>query len=190
MNSPKQIRIYYTLHGTLNSIPIQVHLTKYQDQLSNRNEVKSGNHQWFALERPRSEIQTVFSKPKILYTAFQVKSAFSIDKEGCFTNNAIFTFPEADYYLLGCLNSKAVWFQINHFIPGIRGGYQLMFNSFSKVTIPAATPEQQAEIAALVEAVLAAKAAGQPTAALEADIDALVAARYGLTPAEAAQLSA
>lgn len=47
---------------------------------------------------------------------------------------------------------------------------------------------EQAPIIALVEQVLAAKAAGEPTAALEAEIDALVAARYGLTPAEAAQL--
>jgi hypothetical protein len=36
--------------------------------------------------------------------------------------------------------------------------------------------------------VLAAKAAGEPTATLEATIDNLVAARYGLSPAEVAQL--
>ncbi len=54
--------------------------------------------------------------------------------------------------------------------------------------IPTATPAEQAPIIALVEQVLAAKATGEPTATLEADIDALVAARYGLTPAEAAQL--
>ena len=40
----------------------------------------------------------------------------------------------------------------------------------------------------MVEQVLAAKAACEPTTTLEADIDTLMAARYGLTPAEAAQL--
>ena len=58
----------------------------------------------------------------------------------------------------------------------------------NQLPIPHATPAQQAEIAALVEQVLAAKAAGEPTATLEAAIDALVAARYGLNPAEVAQL--
>ena len=62
--------------------------------------------------------------------------------------------------------------------------------SYPQLTIPAATPAEQAPIIALVEQVLAAKAAGAPTAALEAAIDALVAARYGLTPAEAALLGA
>jgi len=93
---------------------------------------------------------------------------------------------------LGIINSSL----ISQLITG--GSTSAVKNDFSQVTlkelrqlpIPAATPEQQAEIAALVEAVLAAKAAGEPTAALEAEIDALVAARYGLTPAEAAQLSA
>lgn len=52
------------------------------------------------------------------------------------------------------------------------------------------TPEQQAPIVALVEQVLAAKAAdpAADTSAPEAEINALVAALYGLTPAEAAQL--
>jgi len=53
-------------------------------------------------------------------------------------------------------------------------------------------PAQQAEIAALVEQVLAAKAADATadTAALEQQIDALVAALYGFTPAEQQLLTA
>ena len=65
-----------------------------------------------------------------------------------------------------------------------RSKLHLYPDDWKQLPIPIATPEQQAPIIALVEQVLAAKAAGQPTAALEADIDALVAARYGLTPAE------
>ena len=54
--------------------------------------------------------------------------------------------------------------------------------------IPTATPAQQAAIAALVEQILAARAAdpAADTAALEAEVDALVAALYGLSAAEAA----
>ena len=93
-------------------------------------------------------------------------------------------------YVLAIINSALV----SELITG--GSTSAVKNDFSQVTlrelrelpIPHATPEQQAKIAALVEQVLAAKAAGAPTAPLEAAIDALVAARYGLTPAEVAQL--
>lgn len=73
--------------------------------------------------------------------------------------------------------------------PFIRNGAFFSSQVYCFTPIPPATPTQQAEIAALVEQVLAAKAVSQPTATLEAAIDALVAARYGLTPAEVAQLT-
>ena len=93
-------------------------------------------------------------------------------------------------YLLGVLNSTVLGIYANK---STEKGEQRLFPRISLTTlkqlpIPPATPAQQAEIAALVERVLAAKAAGEPTAPLEAAIDALVAARYGLTPAEVAQL--
>ena len=52
--------------------------------------------------------------------------------------------------------------------------------------IPSATATQQAEIAGLVERVLALKGGGVDTSALEAQIDALVYRLYGLTPEEIA----
>ncbi len=60
----------------------------------------------------------------------------------------------------------------------------------AQLPVPSATPEQQAPIVALVEQVLAANAANSAadTTALEAEIDARVAALYGLTAAEVAQL--
>ncbi len=59
-----------------------------------------------------------------------------------------------------------------------------------ELPIPRATPEQQAPIVALVEQVLAAKAAdpAADTAALEGEIDARVAELYGLTVGEVGQL--
>ena len=54
--------------------------------------------------------------------------------------------------------------------------------------IPATTPAQQAEIASLVDKILAAKAADRAadTSALETEIDALVYRLYGLTDVEIA----
>ncbi|RSK34567.1 type IIG restriction enzyme/methyltransferase [Hymenobacter metallilatus] len=69
---------------------------------------------------------------------------------------------------------------------------KIRLKEFRNLPIPAATAEQQAPIVALVEQVLAAKAAA-PTAdtqALEQQIDTLVARLYGLTPEEQALLSA
>jgi hypothetical protein len=169
---------------------IKAHLLKFESELAERPEVVDKKHPWYSLSRYGPEFVDLLASPKIIYNKFQVKSVFAFDTMGSFNNDATFAIAGADHYLLGCLNSQAVWFQIKHSIQQIRGGYQLMFNNFSNVVIPHATPAQQAEIAALVEQVLAAKAAGEPTAALEAEIDALVAARYGLTPAEVAQLGA
>jgi len=90
-------------------------------------------------------------------------------------------------YLLAVMNSSTA----REFLTRIRrSNIHLYPDDWKQLPIPHATPAQQAEIAALVEQVLAAKAAGEPTATLEADIDALVAVRYGLTPAEVAQLGA
>lgn len=75
----------------------------------------------------------------------------------------------------------------------VRGGYLRFFSQdLTQLPIPTATPAQQAEIAALIEQVLAAKVADATAdaAALEQQIDALVAALYGLTPAEQQLLTA
>lgn len=94
-------------------------------------------------------------------------------------------------YLLGVLASHVItsYFRYtnNEFdalFPKIR------LKEFRTLPIPAATPEQQAPIVALVEQVLAAKAQdpAADTQALEQQIDALVAALYGLTPEEQALL--
>ncbi|MBG8556099.1 type IIG restriction enzyme/methyltransferase [Hymenobacter guriensis] len=169
---------------------IKKHLLQFEEALKNRSEVKAGNHPWFALERPRSEAKSEFTKHKIIYNAFQVKPAFTIDTASHFSNNATYIIPTADLYLLGCLNSKVVWFQTSQICISIRGGYQLLFDNFKNISIPTATPEQQSEIAALVEQVLAAKAADATadTAGLEQQIDTLVAALYGLTEDEIALL--
>jgi restriction endonuclease S subunit len=94
-------------------------------------------------------------------------------------------------YLLGVLASVTTANYFKHAANEFDDLFpKIKIGEFRELPIPHATPAQQAEIAALVEQVLAAKAAGEPTAALEAEIDALVAARYGLTPAEVAQLGA
>ena len=90
-------------------------------------------------------------------------------------------------YVLGVLASKAMIFyfknssnEFDELFPKIRVA------EFRKLPIPSATATQQAEIAGLVERVLALKGGGVDTSALEAQIDALVYRLYGLTPEEIA----
>lgn len=167
---------------------IKQHLESYYDLLCARSEVQKGNYPWYAMERPRPEIRFEFENSKILYNRFQVKPAFTFDEEGYFTNDAIYLIPGGSLFLAGVLNSSSSWFQIQHVCTEIQNGYQLLYNNFQKVVIPSATPAQQAEIATLVEQVLAAKAADftADTTAPEQQIDALVVALYGLTPTEIA----
>ncbi|HET9505742.1 MAG TPA: TaqI-like C-terminal specificity domain-containing protein, partial [Hymenobacter sp.] len=130
-----------------------------------------------------------FERPKILFPDIAPTLSFTLDNNGTYLANTAYFLPANNLYLLGVLNSSCIDFFFRSLTATIRGGYLRFFKQYlDQLPIPHATPAQQAEIAALVEQVLAAKAAGEPTAALEAAIDALVAARYGLSPAEVAQL--
>lgn len=82
-------------------------------------------------------------------------------------------------YLLGVMNSTSArdFLRANR-----RSNIHLYPDDWKQLPIPAATAEEQAAVAALVAQVLAAKAAAAAadTQALEAQIDALVAALYGV----------
>ncbi|MCR5886563.1 Eco57I restriction-modification methylase domain-containing protein [Hymenobacter sp. J193] len=172
---------------------IKTHLLQYQEQLSARSEVKKGNYPWYALERARPEIKAIFEQPKIMIANFSQNAPYTIDKQGYFSNNKTTIIPLNDNFLVGVLNSRPTDFCYKAIgATKANGYYEYLPINLSQLPIPAATPEQQAEIAALVEQVLAAKAAA-PTAdttALEQQIDALVAGLYGLTPQETALLTA
>ncbi|SMC00357.1 conserved hypothetical protein [Hymenobacter roseosalivarius DSM 11622] len=171
---------------------IKTHLFKHYEILSNRSEVLSGRFAWFALSRYASEYVKDFKKPKIIYQEIATYQSFAYDISGLFSNNKTFIIPEGDHFLLGVMNSSPAWFFINQVASKMAGGaIAMQAPTLTQLPIPAATAEQQAPIVALVKQVLAAKAAA-PTAntqPLEQQIDALVAALYGLTPEEVALLA-
>ena len=172
---------------------IKAHLVSFQKQLSARSEVKKGNYPWYALERARPEIKAEFGKPKICWPGISsVFAPFAYDSSGQFGNDNIQMIIADDLYMLGVLNAATSAFYISEVCDVVQGGFVRMKMAYvAQLPIPAATVAQQAEIATLVEQVLAAKAADAPadTAALEQQIDALVAALYGLTPAEVALIA-
>ena len=92
------------------------------------------------------------------------------------------------WYLLGIMNSSSAR---TYLLTNRRSNIHLYPDDWKQLPIPVATPEQQADVATLVEQVLAAKAAdaAADTSALEQQIDEKVTALYGLTETEAKLLS-
>jgi adenine-specific DNA-methyltransferase len=176
------------------------HLKPFREKALQR--LDKGDFWW---EMRNCAYYDLFQKPKILFPNLQNTNKFSLDNEGVYVNAPAVFLPNNDTYLLGVLNSKIVWYFLKSICVVRNGGYiEVKPQYFEQIPIPSATPEQQAPIIALVEQILAAKAAAGSnvgevlnlsdssaaaavdTAALEAQIDALVYALYGLTAEEIA----
>ena len=123
-------------------------------------------------------------------------TATVVEQEVAFNKSVIIIRPFSPdlnlYFLLGVINSKSIGDYVA--TTGEKGKQKLFprisLKTVKQLPIPTATAEQQAAVATLVAQILAARAAdaNADTRAAEAQIDALVAALYGLTPAEVAQL--
>ena len=160
------------------------HLFAFRDKLVQRSDM--GMYWW---ELRSCTYYDEFLKPKIVFSDIASRNQFTIDTKGFYLDTSASFIPSDDKYLLAVLNSKAALFFFKSISPSIRGGFLRWKKQYvEQLPIPAATAAQQAEIAALVETILAARAADATadTAEAEAQIDALVAGLYGLTPAEAA----
>ena len=154
------------------------HLQQWQAELEKRSD--KGEYWW---ELRSCAYYDAFDKPKIMYPIIGKEPRFAFDKTGAFTNDKAFFIPTDDIYLLGVLNSSSVWSYLKDNCSVIgdaeQGGrLELRGIYVQKIPIPAATPDQKEEIAALVQRCLDAKGVG--CAAWEAEIDARVAALYGI----------
>jgi len=162
---------------------IEAHLMQYEAELVARSEVKAKRYPWFALERPRMEIQQEFAKTKIVFPDIASAASYTIDTNGSYLSNTGYIIPLDDKFLLGILNSSIMDVFFRSLSNTIRGGYLRFIRQYvEQLPIPAATAAEQAAIAALVTQILAAKAAdpAADTREAEAQVDALVAALYGV----------
>ena len=161
-------------------------------------EKRKGNRFWATLFRSRYE--DLFLAPKILVrqtadrivaTLDETKGYYCIDSVNVVQLKS--EYVSQRYWLLGVLNSRALHFFYRE-ISQEHGRVlaQVKPQRVKALPIPAATPAQQAEISGLVEAILAARAAdvAADVTALEAQIDALVYALYGLSDDEIALVEA
>ena len=142
----------------------------------------TGSHHWLELDNcPTTDYLALFSKPKIMYQAFQVKPCFIYDDQGLFCNNSMWIIPTEDKALLALLNSKMAWWLMKKKCTQIQNGVQLIWQYLSKIPVPRVLPQ---ELATLADQIITAKKNNEDTTELETQVNTLVYQLYGITNAE------
>jgi adenine-specific DNA-methyltransferase len=139
-----------------------------------------GNYWW---ELRACDYYNEFEKPKIIIPTFATRAPYTYDNEGLYSNDKTTIIPTDDLFLLGVLNSNTTDFYFKSIGAKLKDAFfEYKPKYLSQLPIPAATPDEQAAIAALVTQILAAKAADPAvdTRVAEAAVDARVAALYGV----------
>jgi hypothetical protein len=70
---------------------------------------KSGNYAWYEIQDPVEYYQE-FSKPKLLAKRIAFYNEFSLDPGALYVNDSALIIPNADPWLLACLNSPLAWY--------------------------------------------------------------------------------
>ena len=122
------------------------HLLQFKEKLADRNKSEVGiRYEWYALQRWAANYWQEFSKPKIMYQAFQVKPCFIYDESGLHCNNSMWIMPSENKGLLAVLNSKMGWWLVSQYCTQIQNGYQLIWQYFGQIPMPAPTAELAAQ---------------------------------------------
>jgi hypothetical protein len=134
---------------------IKGYLLAFKHQLEKR----ATQQAWFELQQPQDAYISDFNSPKLIYPEMSQGSKFAIDESGYFLLNKLFYIPTTDYFLLGLLNSKAVWAFLFGICSPLRGGewrLELRSQYVETVPIPNASNEVSTLIASLAESALRA----------------------------------
>ena len=134
-----------------------------------------------------------FKQPKIVYPDIAQETEFSFDDGGYFLGNTSYLLPTKEMWLLGLLNSKAVFWFYTKTSTQIRGGFVRFIAQYvSQIPIPTITTAQKISISEMVNQILAAKHTNPDAdvSKLENEIDQIVYLLYDLTPEEIAIVEA
>ena len=165
---------------------IYQHLSQYRTELSNRNKDETGvRYEWYALQRYGSEYWQEFNNTLIVWGNLATKPNFAFAGLGmhlCAPANLIVSDSK---YLLGVLNSRMTQFLVSQSGAERQGGF-LEYKPMYVSPLPIPPEPENDAIAVLADQILAAKAQdpAADVSALEAQIDRLVYALYGLTVEE------
>ncbi len=154
------------------------HLRQWKTQLERRYD--KGKFWW---ELRACDYYAEFDKPKIMYPVISKSPRFVLDKAGCFTNDKAFIVPVNSPYLLGILNSSAVWEYLKLKCsslgdPDKAGRLELRAIYMRDIPIPEASTSSRSRIELLVDRCLNRK--GVNCERQEREIDDIVSGLYGL----------
>ena len=167
---------------------VKAYLSQFKKQLTPgiAGGRKAGSYQWYEIQ-DNTAYYSEFEKPKIVYPDIAVSPQFAYDESGAYGGNTMYIVPTKEMWLLGLLNSKAVFWFYTKTSTQIRGGFVRFIAQYvSQIPIPAIKPAQKASISKIVDQTLAAKRTDPDAdvSALENEIDQLVYLLYNLTPEE------
>ncbi len=162
---------------------IHNHLSSCRERLIVRDD--QGVYFW---ELRSCSYYTEFEKPKIVYRRIAKTLDALVDKTGTICLDTTYFIPTNDYTLLAILNSKLFLWYARYCFGNLgdpwSGGGLLFFTQYmEKVPIANRTTEQQAELSALVEQILADPHSDR-VPEIEREIDEYVYHLYGLTDQE------
>ena len=129
-----------------------------------------------------------FNKEKIIWLEMSPFSNFTYDiSKAIVLNTAYILVGQSSKYILAVLNSKIIDFYFATVATEVRGETKRYIKQYvEKIPIPKLSSLEQKPFITLVNKILTAKKVGQDTHDLEAQIDTLVYALYGLNEAEIA----
>jgi hypothetical protein len=103
--------------------------------LNNHREKLEGtatDEEWYELQQPQEEYESLFKSQKIVYPDIAKHSRFAIDTHGDFVDATAFMIPSEDRYLLGLLNSTLLEALFRIDSPSVRGDYHRYKNEYVK----------------------------------------------------------
>ncbi|GAA4453188.1 Eco57I restriction-modification methylase domain-containing protein [Nibrella saemangeumensis] len=151
-----------------------------------RKRTDKGNYWW---ELRACDYYDEFSKPKLVFPDIAVAMQVCYLPKEAFFANTCYMIPCDDKYLLTVMNSSLMLFVYQSLSASIRGGYMRFFKQYvEQLPIKKLLPAPKKPFIEKVDAILSAKQQDPlaDTSALEADLDQMVYALYGLTAEEVA----
>ena len=145
-----------------------------------------GNYKWFEYQATIA-YREAFYRPKIVYPDIGTEMRAVLDRKDRLVGNTCFIIPGDDPYLLAILNSKIldVWFRLS--LPCLDdpfdGGHmRFLTKDMEGAPIPSAPPAVKKRLVTLANRVQSARQVdpAADTAPMEAEIDEVVRALYGL----------
>ncbi|MFN4147048.1 MAG: Eco57I restriction-modification methylase domain-containing protein [Runella sp.] len=163
------------------------HLLSHKEKLMARNKSETGiRYEWYALQRWAADYYQEFEKEKIIFQEMVQFSSFIYDNNKsyfCLDTGRIITGKNLKF-LIAILNSNLFFFAVKNFYGGGglgETGVRMKHSFFENFVLKQISEADQAPFVSLVDQILAKKAQGEATQALETQIDGMVYQLYGLT---------